>query len=861
MQLKEYQAGALDTFALWLRELEQAQTKSQAAIAALHDVGLAPTNDVADFPKLAWDALRSEGELPAGARAYVSRSDDAGRPIPHVCFKVPTGGGKTLLAAGALDRLGRSTGFTLWIVPTRAIYDQTKRALWDREHPYRQMLERASGGRVKLLEKEDQFNAQDVEHYLCIMLLMLPAANRQKGRDFLRMFRDSGRYPSFYPERDMALADQQLLNRFPDLERTTSEGPVKESLFNVFKMLRPVVVLDEAHKAYGKKQEANQEFVQSVNRLDPQLVIELSATPNRGISNLLVDIDGPALHNEEMIKLPVKVAATDNDDWASTLQQAHTELEGIEQTARELDENEGRYIRPIAVVRVERTGRDQRDGERIHAEDVREALHQLGVPADQIAIQASGQHDLKDVDLLSPLVPIRWIITKAALMEGWDCSFASLLVLLDNTRAQTAITQLIGRVMRQPHAKRTGRQELDQCYVYCLNTDVGTAVASVKQGLENEGLTGLSDLVLTDSGELQTTTISRRPKFRDEQIFLPLVTIYDEGRWRDLSYTRDLLREVDWDRIGPPAIQSATAAGASISRATVMIGEEGLTPQYDLPSRIEVDTSVKLSWYTRRLADVVPNPWQAGRIVEDMIERLHEAGQSDDDIYGQRSHIAAVLRQYVTDAIYDQTEQVFMRKLRDEEVRFDLTASLKHRLREESYEVPYNEDTDSSLERRPGEPLQLSLFTPQLRSQYDSDLERRFARYLDEQRAIQWWHRIAVRQRGEYAIRGWKPHRIWPDFIAIATPSDNGKRLLVFETKGDYLRDTEDTTYKKKVFETLQLAFNRRPQAVKDEPTITYGTVHVTDGPVAGSFRLIFDEPGFHAATDAITGPFRIRRS
>lgn len=859
MQLKEYQAGALDTFSVWLRALEQAQTKSETAAAALRDVGLDPTDDVANFPKLAWDVLGSEGELPAGARGYVSRTDEAGRPIPHVCFKVPTGGGKTLLAAGALERLGRSTGFTLWIVPTRAIYDQTKRALWDREHPYRQMLERASAGRVKLLEKDDPFTAQDVEHYFCIMLLMLPAANRQKGRDFLKMFRDSGRYPSFYPERDMLLADQKLLNQYPDLERTTTDGPVKESLFNVFKMLRPVVVLDEAHKAYGKRQGANEEFVRSVNRLDPQIVLELSATPNRGISNLLVDIDGPALHQEEMIKLPVQVAATDNDDWTSTLQQAHSELESLEQAAREFEENEGRYIRPIAVVRVERTGKDQRDGERIHAEDVREALQQLGVPADQIAIQASGQHDLKGVDLLSPLIPIRWIVTKAALMEGWDCSFASLLVLLDNTRAQTAITQLIGRVMRQPHAKRTRCPELDQCYVYCLNTDVGTAVASVKQGLENEGLTGLSDLVLSDSGELQTVTVSRRTQFRNEQIFLPLVTHRDGSGWRDLSYIRDLLREVDWDQIEPPDIQSAAGSGASVSRATVMLGEHGLTPHYDQPRRIEVDTSVKLSWYTRRLADVVPNPWQAGRIVEEMMERLHEAGQSDEDIYGQRSHIATVLRQHVTDEIYRQTERIFKRKLRDEEVRFDLTTSLKHRLREESYEVPYNEAADSSLERRPGQPLQLSLFTPQLRSQYDTDLERRFARYLDEKRAIQWWHRIAVRQRGEYAIRGWKPHRIWPDFIAIATPADDGKRLLVFETKGYHLKDTEDTLYKKRVFETLQLAYNRHPREVNDQPRSTYGAVHVTDGPVAGSFRLIFDEPDFVTASNAICGPISVQ--
>ena len=68
-------------------------------------------------------------------------------------------------------------------------------------------------------------------------------------------------------------------------------GPVKHSLFNVIKMLRPIVILDEAHKAYGtNNRRNNEEFVKSVNRLDPSMVIELSATPNKEISNLLVDI-------------------------------------------------------------------------------------------------------------------------------------------------------------------------------------------------------------------------------------------------------------------------------------------------------------------------------------------------------------------------------------------------------------------------------------------------------------------------------------------------------------------------------------------------------------------------------------------
>ena len=129
-------------------------------------------------------------------------------------------------------------------------------------------------------------------------------------------------------------------------------------------MLRPVVVLDEAHKAYGaRKPESNEEFAGAVSRLDPSMVIELSATPNKGISNLLVDISGPDLKRAQMIKAPVRVTSYPTADWQNTLSEAADRLDNLEAEARSLENNGGDYIRPIAVVRVERTGNDQRDGE------------------------------------------------------------------------------------------------------------------------------------------------------------------------------------------------------------------------------------------------------------------------------------------------------------------------------------------------------------------------------------------------------------------------------------------------------------------------------------------------------------------
>ena len=157
MELKEYQSRALDTFVRWRDELAKEKAELETITAAFQGLGRAVPGDVLNYPKSTWEKLAAACEVAAGPGSYVDRTADAGYSIPHVCFKVPTGGGKTLLAAAALERLNQQTGLVLWMVPSTIIYMQTKTALWNREHPYRQMLERASGGRVKVLEKDQPF--------------------------------------------------------------------------------------------------------------------------------------------------------------------------------------------------------------------------------------------------------------------------------------------------------------------------------------------------------------------------------------------------------------------------------------------------------------------------------------------------------------------------------------------------------------------------------------------------------------------------------------------------------------------------------------------------------------------------------
>ena len=164
-----------------------------------------------DFTETAWANLHGAGRLPPSRLRipFAPRRDGIGRPVPNATLKVPTGGGKTWLAVNAVSRimgryLGENTGFVLWIVPNEAIYSQTLKHLKNRQHPYRQALDRAAAGRVKVMEKGDRLDARDVDANLCVMVLMLQAANRQT-QETLRMFRDRGDVHGFFaPEGDQA---------------------------------------------------------------------------------------------------------------------------------------------------------------------------------------------------------------------------------------------------------------------------------------------------------------------------------------------------------------------------------------------------------------------------------------------------------------------------------------------------------------------------------------------------------------------------------------------------------------------------------------------------------------------------------
>lgn len=777
---------------------------------------------VPDFAGEAWAALKSDGKLPPSRAGmpFSPRLDGRGRPVPNIVFKVPTAGGKTWIAVNAVSRimgryLERNAGFVLWIVPNEAIYSQTLKRLNDRDHPYRQALDRAAAGRVRIMEKTDRLDVRDVEENLCVMLLMLQSANRTT-QDSLKMFQDRGDVHGFFPPEGEQQAHKAAIAATPNLDAYDDIFPmVKDSLGNALRVIRPLVVLDEGHRAMS-----NLAF-RTLYGFNPCFVLELTATPKdvqpRGgqnpregrYANVLVEVTGRELDREGMIKMPLNLDPRQSADWKATLNAALEKLRNLDEAASALRAETDRYIRPIMLVQVERTGADQRESGHIHAEDVKDWLLTAGFDAAEIAIKTAEQNDLnqpENQDLLSPANRIRVIITKQALQEGWDCPFAYVLCALAASSNLSAMTQLVGRILRQPDALKTNVPALDECHVITHHADTASVVDAIKGGLEQDGL---GDLILEvaggdgSGGAKVTRKIDRRPAFASTEIYLPRVMIAGAGpEPRDLDYETDILSAVDWHGFDPHDIaaripENAQAAESQLQRIRLADDGEELFVGETLAESSET-LRFDPSHAVRMISDLVPNPFVAREIVGRLLGALTVRGFDALKIGTLSSLIVEEARKGLDAARDKKAEALFKAEVAAGRIQFRL------RIDGRNWRMPMHVETtepDSSrqLVSKSGGPLQKSLFSPVYESELNTD-EREVAVYLDAEAALTWWHRNVA--RAQYGLQGWRKARVYPDFIFAVNGDGGAKRITVLETKGDQL-DNLDTAYKRDVLSFL----------------------------------------------------------
>lgn len=386
---------------------------------------------------------------------------------PHVCFKVPTGGGKTFLACNALKTIfdnlpSKKAKLVVWLVPSDAILTQTLKNLSDPSHDYRRKIEADFNGRVQVYSKQQvldgqQFNPTTVNEQLCIVVMSFDSF-RIKNKDGRKVYQENGNLQSF--------------SKFISTPETLIEGVDDTALIQVFNQLSPVVIVDESHHTTGELS------VEMLKNLNPSFILDLTATPRKN-SNIISYVDAAQLKAENMVKLPVIVYNRPSQE--EVIADALDLRNKLEELANA--ETHGRYIRPIVLFQAQPKQAENKET----FGKLKQRLVDNGIPKEEIAIKTAEINELRNVDLQSPDCKIKYIITVNALKEGWDCPFAYILATLANKTSTVDVEQILGRVLRLPYTQQNESKFLNLSYVLTCSNDFHTTITKVIKGLNDAG--------------------------------------------------------------------------------------------------------------------------------------------------------------------------------------------------------------------------------------------------------------------------------------------------------------------------------------------------------------------------------------
>jgi len=459
--LKNYQQQALDSLTAWLKRARE--------LAKMGDENPAAT------------AFTGLTGLPYRQAPLIDES------TPYACLRIPTGGGKTLLAAHSISIAARewmnsNTPMVLWLVPSDAILQQTLAALKDHNHPYRAALSERYGFSLSILDKSAalSLNFGDAIGNACVIVSTIQSFRREKENgkenpEGLKVYEQNGALMAHV--RDLP---ENLKTNLFCYEGTNKPIP---SLANVLRLHRPLLIIDEAHNARTPLS------FDTLARFSPAMILELTATPqlvhepnkDKYASNILFSVSAAALKSEAMIKMPIRL--TTHKDWQKTIAAACDCQVALEQTAGAEARETGEYLRPIVLLQAQSASKN--DNKRLTWEVLEKyLLEERAIPQEQIAVHTGSRHDLDEIkDIQSPDCPLRYIITVQKLKEGWDCPFAYILCSVAEQISPVAVEQLLGRVLRMPKAKRKQRDALNEAYAFVSADSFDTAAKKLRDGL------------------------------------------------------------------------------------------------------------------------------------------------------------------------------------------------------------------------------------------------------------------------------------------------------------------------------------------------------------------------------------------
>ncbi len=684
--------------------------------------------------------------------------------VPFVCLKIPTGGGKTLVGCKAVERIMATTlqhkmdtGIVMWFVPSDAIKTQTLKKFKDSKDWHYEMFNESFNTKFKVFSNEEALTItpEDVRNNLCIIIASVVA--------FRHEAQIQKKY-KVYQENGSLMDHFQNLKDDKDLEKD-KEGSVINSLANVIRKYSPLVVIDEGHRTTG---ELSIEFL---SELKPSFIIEFTATPREG-SNILVNTSASELKIEEMVKIPIVLES--RSQWEQVVADGLMKREELEKHTKKL---KGEYIRPIALLQAQPKSTTRAT---VTIEQLKKMLLDKHIPEEQIKIKTSDIDELEGINLFDKKCEVRYILTVNALAEGWDCSFAYVLISVANLGARIAVEQIIGRVIRMPNAKRKTDDVLNRSYVFASAPNFNEAANKIIQGLEDNGYSR-ADFVGASEADKYSDPLEAKKAIKKD-LKVPMMSF-----GKDKLSFEDLVSE-DFELAKQNADFDFKIHYDLDGQATIDITEDDewlQGRQLSLPYQYlegEHSSEELVIWLDKKLRFPMLSPEDKVAFIEKAVQsQIKKKKRSLPELSVNRYLFADRLSLEITEILEKYTEKVFADLLEKKKIKVSPFDSYPDTI---SLKSPTSQIYNRNLYER----------VDAVNGEESGFMKRIDLGALDN---IDFW----VRNREKvdpFYIQGWRKGKFYPDFVAVTKKGN----IVALEWKGEDRLENPDTKYKTEIANT-----------------------------------------------------------
>ncbi|BCG45663.1 hypothetical protein GEOBRER4_n0426 [Citrifermentans bremense] len=476
-----------------------------------------------------------------------------------------TGAGKTVMAAAAFEALFHGDDNYDFDADRGAV------VIWFSDDP--SLNEQT---RFRLMEASDRLNYSD-------LVVVQNSFNREKfepGKIYFintqKLSKKSLLVRGFEPDEDSP--------SFPEMRPDLRSHTIWDTIQNTIEdpALTLYLVLDEAHRGMGSPSEAVlRDKSTIVKRLINgagtvpaiPIVLGISATVER-FNNAMIEaqgrdllrnvvVDSAKVQESGLLKDTIIIDTTDEVGLFDTVlvRRATGKIKESSDTWDEYCKQQGikEVVRPLMVLQVPNTPDQNQIGRALDT-----IFQKWPALTEEAIAHVFGEHTTHtfgkySVPYISPeLVQdshwIRVLIAKDAISTGWDCPRAEVLVSFRQSKDRTHITQLMGRMVRTPLARRIpGNDRLNSvdCLLPFFDTKSVQAVADalMKGGDDGKGLPGRRVLINPkDMTPNPSTPESVWEKFRT----LPSQSLPHRGA-KPLKRLTALAHELAWDKLLPGA--------------------------------------------------------------------------------------------------------------------------------------------------------------------------------------------------------------------------------------------------------------------------------------------------------------------